>query len=136
MVHRTPRIGEIIKCISISHSANYQIGQKYRVASVNPTNQTMVCEDLETRLRGNNLYWVDAEFHNPTSQELHAEIIQLQNKIEDIQSKIDFLKENELTEFNEKDYLIHRAVLAAERMPTQVDKINVIGNLIDEFCLN
>lgn len=96
---------------SNSNSHDYEIGREYVVYDVE-SDVAFKAKDPKTDCAGNVLIVHDVyiKHKNITKEELEEEKEKLECELGSIESKLKFMEENDLDEFDEDEYKIHRSL--------------------------
>jgi hypothetical protein len=126
---RTPKVGDIIVVTGDEGSANYTIGEKYRVKTIK--GKVLTAETLDGSWQGNWLQQHDAKVVGITREDYQKEIAEHQAQIDEAKAVIAWMDEAGVTEYDENEFKVWQALTTIENGSMgKLDKVKAIAALL------
>jgi hypothetical protein len=126
---RKVKVGDIILVTGNGGSANYTIGQKYRVTRI--LFMALEAETLDGSWKGNWLQLHDAKVVGITRKDYQKVIDEYQAKIDEAKTTIAWMDEAGVTEFEEDEFKVWQALSTIEDgSMSKMNKVKAIAALL------
>ncbi len=123
------KVGDIILVTGNEGSANYTIGEKYRVKTVK--GKVLTAETLDGGWQGNWLQEYDAKVVGITREDYQKEIAEHQAQIDEAKAVIAWMDEAGVTEYDENEFKVWQALTTIENgSMSKLDKVKAIAGLL------
>ena len=123
------KVGDIILVTGNEGSANYTIGEKYRVKTVK--DKILIAETLDGLWQGNWLQQHDAKVVGITREDYQKEIAEHQAQIDEAKAVIAWMDEAGVTEYDENEFKVWQALTTIENgSMSKLDKVKAIAGLL------
>lgn len=127
---RTPKVGDIILVTGNSESANYKIGEKYRVTRVEC--KTLEAESLDGKWQGNWLNHFDCKLSGINRDYFEKNIAERQRLIDEDKAIIAWMDEVGADEYDENEFKVWQALTTIESgTMSKLDKVKAIAALLN-----
>lgn len=133
----TKLIGKVVKVIANRAGHNYPIGSRITITGVHNISNLVTCT-VRTAESSYSFYLDDFEISGQTIEELEKDIVdyeksikEFQLDIENIKSKISFMKKNEIKEFDENQFKAYYTLeLLDNKKLNNIQRAQAIAKLI------
>jgi hypothetical protein len=126
---RKVKVGDIILVTGNEGSANYTIGEKYRVTQIDL--KALQAETLDGSWMGNWLRLLDAKVVGITREDYQKDIDEYQVKIDEAKAVIAWMDEVGATEFDEDEFKVWQTLTTIENdSMSKMDKVKAIAALL------
>jgi len=127
------KIGDKVKVLSNSSGHNYVIGNTYVTLRYNAGNNMWTLANVRTPKTacGNGCYTNELKQIVDSKEELLKTSKELEKRLSTIKDKINFMSKHKIKEFDQKEFLSHRALeFMKDDKKTDEEKLEFFKNLI------
>jgi uncharacterized Zn finger protein len=126
---RKVKVGDIILVTGNEGSANYTVGEKYRVTQIDL--KALQAETLDGSWKGNWLRLLDAKVVGITREDYQKYIDEYQAKIDEAKAIVAWMDEAGVTEFDEDEFNVWQALTTIENgSMSKMNKVKAIAALL------
>jgi hypothetical protein len=121
--------GDKVKIIGCKAGHGFEIGEVVTVVTVRTNSNQITAEDSKDNCRRWTVYTEDYTPYAMTEEQLLKEIKELELQIEEFKLRVQFIKENNLKEFNEDEFKVYHILKTVSSDKNDMTKAQEIVKL-------